>query len=164
MKQRKLLLTLSGGGFMWQSKSVLKTLNGPFKYHYITEAGTLLPAAQEIPDGEAFEVPHATTLAEQKLSQRLWSAMKCLIATAWVLARVRPDVVIAVGTSMSLFVCLWGRFFGARTIFIESITRVNSLSSTGRLIVSWRLADRVYVQWPGLADVKRGVYFEGTVV
>lgn len=149
---------------MWQSKSVLKALNGPWKYHYITESDTLLPSPPDIPAGEVFEVPHATTLAEQKLSQRIWSALKCLLATAWVVARVRPEVVIAVGTSLSLFVCLWGRLFGARTVFIESITRVNSLSSTGRLIVRWRLAHRVYVQWPGLADVKRGVFFEGTVV
>lgn len=149
---------------MWQSKSVLKRLNGPFKYHYITEAGTLLPTAPEIPEGEVFEVPHATTLAEQLLVQRLWSALKCLIATALVVVRVRPDVVIAVGTSLSLFVCLWGKLFGARTVFIESITRVNSLSSTGQLIVRFRLAHRVYVQWPVLADVKHGVYFEGTVV
>jgi hypothetical protein len=65
---------------------------------------------------------------------------------------------------MAVPVLLPGRLMRTPSVFIESITRTAELSRTGKLVAHLGLADIVLVQWPELADAKRGYRFEGTVL
>lgn len=75
-----------------------------------------------------------------------------LLANGWVslrvLAREKPDVVISTGALATLPVCLLCRMFRCRLIYIESLTRIQSLSMTGQAL--YRLADVFVVQWEKL--------------
>ena len=75
-----------------------------------------------------------------------------LLANGWislrVLAREKPDVVISTGALATLPVCLLCRLFRCRLIYIESLTRIERLSMTGKVL--YRLADVFVVQWEEL--------------
>lgn len=62
------------------------------------------------------------------------------------------DVIIAIGCSHAVPMLLAGRLMGCKSIYIESITRVDKLSNTGRLVYHLRLSSRFLVQWPRLQE------------
>lgn len=74
-----------------------------------------------------------------------------------VLGSYRPDLIVSTGAGVAVPFFWLGRVYGARSIFIESFTRITQPSLTGRLVR--RLADLVIYQWEELAEhYPQGVY------
>jgi UDP-N-acetylglucosamine:LPS N-acetylglucosamine transferase len=76
-----------------------------------------------------------------------------LLASLWMFVRVfrreRPDFIVTTGAEIAIPALLVNRlFFHRPSLFIESVSRIDTLSLTGR--IAYHLADRVFVQWPGL--------------
>jgi beta-1,4-N-acetylglucosaminyltransferase len=76
---------------------------------------------------------------------------------AWYLVRhERPDAILSTGAALALPFFLAGKRFGARCVYVESLTRTNGLSLTGRLV--YPIADAFFVQWPEAARKRRARY------
>ncbi|MEO6436726.1 MAG: UDP-N-acetylglucosamine--LPS N-acetylglucosamine transferase [Tepidisphaeraceae bacterium] len=94
----------------------------------------------------------------------LWNKV-CLVRMAakilWILALERPDVIISTGAAPGYFALRMGRWFGATTIWVDSIANVEKLSLSGRKIGPY--ADLWLTQWPHLARPE-GPRFEGAVL
>ena len=84
------------------------------------------------------------------------------LKTLKILISERPDVVISTGALATIPMCLFGKIFGKKIIFIESFAKVNSQTLTGKLV--YKFADRFYVQWEEMkqfypnAICKGGIY------
>ena len=76
-----------------------------------------------------------------------------------VVPRVRPTVVLTTGAGVAVPFAWIGRLFGARVVYIESLTRIDRPSLTYRLISP--VVSRTYVQWPELR--LRDALYRGTV-
>ena len=76
-----------------------------------------------------------------------------------VVPRVRPTVVLTTGAGVAVPFAWIGRLFGARVVYIESLTRIDRPSLTYRLIRP--VVSRTYVQWPELR--LRDALYRGTV-
>ena len=84
---------------------------------------------------------------------------------AWrLIRRLRPAAVLVLGSAAAVPLFAAGKLLGVRCVFVETVTRVRRLSRTGRLLHALGLSDRLYVQWPGLAEVYPGSRFAGAVV
>jgi len=94
-------------------------------------------------------------------SRSLRSLVRNTILAVRLLARHRPAVVLTTGAAIGVPFMWLGRLFGAETIYVESITRIDTLSTTLRLVRP--AASRIYVQWPELAERLPGAHYEGTV-
>jgi UDP-N-acetylglucosamine:LPS N-acetylglucosamine transferase len=80
---------------------------------------------------------------------------------AWrVLREQNPSVIISTGAGLALPFFLLGRLQRRRLIYVESITRVEKLALTGRLV--YPLASAFFVQWGSLAE-RRRARFHGSV-
>ena len=55
------------------------------------------------------------------------------LKTLKILISERPDVVISTGALATIPMCLFGKIFGKKIIFIESFAKVNSQTLTGKL-------------------------------
>jgi UDP-N-acetylglucosamine:LPS N-acetylglucosamine transferase len=85
------------------------------------------------------------------------------LVLAWrVLRQLHPKVIVTTGAGIAVPFAWLARFFGAKVIYIESLTRIDSPSLSCRLIAP--VADRLYVQWQELADVLPKAQFVGSVV
>jgi len=71
-----------------------------------------------------------------------------------------PGVIISTGAGLALPFFLLGRIQRRRLIYVESITRVEKLALTGRLV--YPLADAFFVQWDSLSQLRRA-RFHGSV-
>ncbi len=78
-----------------------------------------------------------------------------------VLARVRPRAVVTTGAGVAVPFAWIARLRGAKVVYVESLTRIEDVSLSCRLIRP--VASRVYVQWPETTKVLRGSRFVGNV-
>ena len=65
-----------------------------------------------------------------------------------VLRRCRPDVILSTGAGVAVPFLILGKVLGCRTVFVESITRIETLSLSARLVLPF--LDSLYVHWPQL--------------
>jgi UDP-N-acetylglucosamine:LPS N-acetylglucosamine transferase len=88
--------------------------------------------------------------------------LKVLLRCIRIIFKERPDVVISTGAAAGCMLCFLGKMLGARVIWIDSITNVERISLSGRMIRY--IADLFLVQWPELAQKHRNVEYVGEVV
>jgi beta-1,4-N-acetylglucosaminyltransferase len=74
---------------------------------------------------------------------------------------LEPKLIISTGAAICVPFLWTARLSGAKSFYVESITRVDSPSLTCRLVRP--VANRVYVQWPELAERVRGAVYVGSV-
>lgn len=134
----------------------------------------LVLLARSLPDAQwtwvAFDTPDARSLLEGRrtvfahhptnrnipnLVRNLWLAVRLV-------RRTRPAVVITTGAGVAVPFCWVGKAFGARVVYVESLTRISSVSLTARLMHP--IADRVFVQWPTAAEKLRKAEFVGSIL
>ncbi len=78
-------------------------------------------------------------------------------ALAWrVVRRTRPDAILSTGAALALPFFVIGKLHRARLVYVESLTRTESLSLTGRLV--YPIADAFFVQWPKATRMRRARY------
>jgi len=88
--------------------------------------------------------------------------IKVLLRCIRIAFRERPDVVISTGAAAGCLLCLLGKMLGAKIIWIDSITNVERISLSGRMVRC--VADLFLVLWPELAGRYKKVEYVGAVV
>ena len=146
-----LLLVTSPGGHLMQLLA-LRAAWEPFARVWVTLPSS--DAASQL-DGERVVWAHGP--AHRSVPNLLRNAR----LASRVLRRVRPRVVIASAAVGVPFAWL-ARLRGARVVYVESFTRIDGPSLSGRLVAG--VADRVYVQWPELVPRLRGSRYAGSVL
>jgi len=94
----------------------------------------------------------------------MWNKFGLLVQAAqmlWILVRLRPDVVITTGAAPGYFAVRMGKWFGARTVWVDSMANVDELSLAGQK--AGKCVDLWLTQWPHLAR-QDGPYCVGAVL
>ena len=87
--------------------------------------------------------------------------LRNLLGAARLLRVVRPKVVLTTGAGVAVPYAWIGRLLGARVVYVESLTRIDTPSLSARLVAP--AADRIYVQWPDLTAALPGARYAGSV-
>ncbi len=133
----KICIVSSCGGHLTEVRA-LRSAYARYPHHYVLNDRALLPPDME---GNTRFITH---------SERDWRFFLNLWEAFGILRAERPDVILSTGAGPAVPFALVGRYlFGCRVLFVETITRVNAPSMTGRLMHA--LAHDFYYQWPGLA-------------
>ena len=146
----RILAVASGGGHWVQ----LLRLRPAFEGARVTFVTVRRSYASDVPGQDLRVVPDATRWNKVKL---LLMATKLL----WLVATIRPDVIISTGAAPGYFAIRFGRWFGARTCWVDSIANAEELSLSGRKIR--KHATKVLSQWPEVAAAE-GVEHAGSVL
>jgi len=76
---------------------------------------------------------------------------------AWrTISEYRPDVILSTGAALAVPFFVVGWLHRSRLIFVESLTRVNRLGLSGRIV--YPLTDAFFVQWRTAARRRRAIY------
>lgn len=89
------------------------------------------------------------------------SVLRCAIHIFFLLLRLRPTVVVTTGAAPGYFAVYFGRWIGARTVWIDSIANAEKLSLSGQMVKG--KADLWLTQWSHLQE-EAGPYFHGNVL
>ena len=84
------------------------------------------------------------------------------LVLAWrTVRRLRPQALVTTGAGVAVPFAWIARLHGARVVYVESFTRIEGPSLTGRLVGP--IAHRSYVQWPEMAELVPRARYAGNV-
>lgn len=140
MKKKKILAVASIGGHWIQLLRIAK----PLEEHYEVVYMSTHTKCQTMVEKNIFYT---------MMDFSRWDAWKMIPAIFKILAVVikeHPKAIITTGAAPGLLTIIAGRLCGVKTIWIDSVANVQTLSGCGKL--ARKFAHIVYTQWPSLAD------------
>lgn len=146
------LLVASSGGHLLQLLSLEMAWAG-LSHHWVVE---------DTIDAHSLLAGRSMDVISFKTERSVIGLLRGLPRAARLVMRERPIVVVTTGAAPAVPYAWIGRLSGARVVYIESITRVEELSLAAKLIAPF--ANRLYVQWPELAERRRGARYAGAVL
>lgn len=149
--QHKRVLAVSSGGGHWVELLRLAPAFEAVDVAYVTVQRDYGGDVQ----GRRFYVVNDAT-RWNKLAVAMM-ALRLLVIMMW----ERPDVVITTGAAPGYFALRFGRWLGAKTVWLDSIANAGELSMSGR--IARRHADLWLTQWSHLAE-SDGPEFAGAVL
>jgi len=88
--------------------------------------------------------------------------IKVLLRCIRIVWREKPHVIISTGAAVGCIACFLGKLVSAKIVWIDSITNVERISLSGRMVR--HIADLFLVQWPELAEQYSDVEYVGAVI
>jgi UDP-N-acetylglucosamine:LPS N-acetylglucosamine transferase len=160
LERADVLLVCSSGGHLAQLLALRSAWKG-YSHVWVTER---TPDANSLLAGENLVYAHGPAHRNLQLGlHRIARAWLLNVLLAWrLVAKVRPKVVITTGAAVAVPFAWVARLRGAEVVYVESVTRIESVSTSCRMIRP--VADRVYVQWPELMERVPGSRFVGSVL
>lgn len=146
----RVLAISSGGGHWVQLLRLVPAFEGAEVHYACTD-----PAAKSDVMPAAFH-----SYPDANKSQPLKLALTA-VRVAYLIARIRPDVIVSTGAAGGGLAVIMGRWLGIRTLFVDSIANAKELSVSAKLAL--RAADAVFTQWPKVA-AKTPAQFRGSVL
>ena len=144
MANKKLLIVCGSGGHAAQALILYRDLKDVFSCSFLLETSDPLTAGK-IGDAPVYRAVAVRGKREPKV-RMIARLSRCTIQSFRVFRQVRPDVIVSTGPGLAGPICLWGKLFGKKVIFIESWSRVTTRSWPGKIL--YRVADRFFIQWP----------------
>ena len=145
-RHRRVLLVCSPGGHLLQMRAL-----GP-AWSDADATWVTLPGA----DVEHLLGDADVVLAHGPTNRSLPKLLRNLVLAWRVVRDTRPDAILSTGAALALPFFIVGKLHRAQLVYVESLTRTQSISLTGRLV--YPLADAFFVQWPNATRMRRARY------
>ena len=149
-KKRPKLLAISSGGGHWIQ---LLRIRVAFDGCDVTYATVDDVYATDVEHCRFVRIPNGNLWS-------VWSLMRSAFGVGFLIMKLRPDVVVTTGAAPGYFAVMFGKFIGARTVWLDSMANAGGLSSSGRKAM--RFADLCLTQWRHLTGAD-GPHFRGAV-
>jgi len=159
---KKVAVVLGRGGHTAQTFALVDSLGDKFEYIYIIGLLDKLTPKKIHQRGRVLRVFTPRLLPQDSRLMSVIRTILTLFLSFIYLLILKPDVIISCGTGMTVPVFYSARTLGIPTVFIESMSRVETLSKTGRM-----LRGRVtlfMVQWKEIAEKVPGVVYGGQLL
>ena len=75
--------------------------------------------------------------------------------------REKPDVIITTGAAVAIQMCLIGKIFRKKVIYIESYARITTPNKTGLFL--YKFADYFIIQWEALKKYYPNAVYGGSI-
>lgn len=151
MKHLKKILALSSGGGHWVQLLRLKPAFDDCKVIYATVSDGY---RADVGDAEFRLIRDANRWNKLELIRSATSILLLLL-------REKPDIVISTGAAPGYFAVRFGKWLGARVIWVDSVANAEELSMSGKKAGDF--VDLWLTQWPHLAN-DRGPKCIGSVL
>ena len=140
------VLAVSSAGGHWEQ---LVAIRECFEGHEVVYANTLSNLAEK--SGIA-----GATIVHDCNRNDLFNTVRSAVDALRLVREVRPDFVVTTGAAPGLLALAFGKLFGARGVWIDSVANSERLSLSGRLAL--RIADLHITQWEHLASPPASKY------
>lgn len=147
MKKKRVLFISSTGGH-FNELMQLKPMFKKYDYHIITEKDKFT---------EGFKKQYGKRISYMVYGTRthkfvypfkfLWNC----ILTVFYYFKLRPQYIITTGTHNAGPMCILGKIFGSKIIYIETFANRDTKTATGKLV--YKFADLFIVQWKEMLKI-----------
>ena len=155
-KKKVLFISSTGGHFdeLLQLKPLFKKYNS----YIITEKDKSNESLKEIYGDKMYFLPYGT---RAKLFTYIFKYFYLCLRTVYLYFKIRPKVIITTGTHTAGPMCIIGKIFGSKIIYIETIANTNKKTATAKLI--YQIADLFIVKWEEMLKLYPKAIYGGTI-
>ena len=93
--------------------------------------------------------------------RKIFLTIKNIFKAYKIMRKEMPQLVVSTGASVAIPYSIFGKLFGAKLIFIESICRTKKKSFSGRIM--YHFSDLFFVQWEKMKKVYPKAAYAGRV-
>ncbi len=140
---RRVVLVCSPGGHLQQMLALRPAWDG-LERVWVTLEG---------PDVEVLLSDERVRLAHGPTNRSLLNLLRNLRLAWTVLRSERPDAVLSTGAGLAVPFLILARLLGSHTVYVESLTRTESLSLSGRMV--YPFVAEFFIQWPRTTRLRR---------
>jgi UDP-N-acetylglucosamine:LPS N-acetylglucosamine transferase len=156
--KKHIMLLLGEGGHTKEMLRLAELLGDEYTYSYTMVQDDEVSAAKITMPGRIYRVIRPRDKAHNAALDTL-KTLLCALQAFAILLRARPVAVISTGPSVAVPVFAAAKLLSCRVIFIETGSRLHALSTTGRIVYKYGLADVFMVQWQELlAGAPKAIY------
>lgn len=83
-------------------------------------------------------------------NRNIFNLIRNLFLAPFTITKYKPQLILSTGAGISVPFLWIGKLFGCNTVFVESITRVNELSLSARILMKVKAIDTLVVRSPKL--------------
>ena len=150
-KKLKICLAASAGGHMTQLLKLAQSWK-EYETFYVTTTDVMREKLRTC--GRVYVVGECN-------HKHLLKVVKVFMQCIRLILQERPDVVMSTGAAAGCMACFIAKTYGAKIIWLDSITNIGRLSLSGRMVRY--IADLFLTQWPDLAEKYKNVGYAGAV-
>ena len=77
--------------------------------------------------------------------------------------KIRPKYIVTTGTHTAIPMCILGKMFGSKIIYIETFANINSKTQTGGFIYKFKLYNVFIVQWKEMLKLYPNAIYGGSI-
>jgi hypothetical protein len=116
----------------------------------------------DLPDAISLLPPDSVVWAYHPTTRSLKNLVRNTVVAVREIARTRPDLVVSSGAAIAV-PCFWiGKLFGAKTIYVEVIDRIDTRTLTARLVSP--VTDVIVAQDPSQLEQFPGSHLIGRLL
>ncbi len=141
----KLLIILGEGGHTTEMLNLVDLLGNKYNYYYIVSKEDNLSTDRIKIKGKIFRLNRPRGKKTNIFSYFFKTIMVGIKSIA-ILKHIMPTAIISTGPAIIVPVAIIGKFLNVKVIFIETGSRVNTASLTGKIM--YYVADLFFIQWP----------------
>lgn len=144
---KKVLFVASTGGHLSELMQ-LRPIFDKYDFHIVTEKDkTTLSLKGEYKTKVSYLVYGTKDYPFTYIFKLLYNTFKCI----GIHLKVRPKYIVSTGAHTGGVMCLIGKIFGSKIIFIETFANSSSKTITGKLV--YKFADLFIVQWESMLEL-----------
>ena len=132
-----------------------------YDYYIVTEkTKSNLSLSKKYPNRGSFLTYGSYTTLKKKITypfKLLFNSFKSL----FIYIKIRPKYIVSTGAHTAGPMCLIGKIFGSKIIFIETFANSQSKSRTGTLV--YKFADLFIVQWEEMLKLYPNAVYGGWI-
>ena len=129
MKKKVLFISSTGGHFT--ELMSLSPLFEKYDYTIITEKDKTSENLKEKFGKKLYFLPYGT---RSKLFTYIFKYLYLCIKTVYLYFKIRPKVIVTTGTHTAGPMCILGKIFGSKIIYIETFANIDKKTATGKII------------------------------
>lgn len=157
MKKKKVLFISSTGGHLNELMR-LSPIFDNYNYKIITEKDKTNESLKNIYGDKLEFLPYGT---RSKIIAYIFKFFILCLKTIYLYLKIRPKVIITTGTHTAGPMCVLGKIFGSKIIYIETFANRTKKTITGKLI--YPIADLFIVQWEEMLELYPKAVYGGTI-
>ena len=160
MKKKKVLFISSTGGHL-EELTQLKELFDKYDYYIVTErTKSNMSLKKKYPKRVSYLIYGSYTTLGKKIIYPFKLLLNCFISL-FIYIKVRPKYIVSTGAHTAGPMCLIGKIFGSKIIFIETFANSKTKSRTGSIV--YKFADLFIVQWKEMLELYPDATYGGWI-
>ncbi len=142
---KKVLFISSTGGHLKELMQ-LEPLFEIYDYSIITEKDL---STKKLKDNyKVYYVPYST---RSKMIEYVFKYTYVIIKSIILFLKINPDVIVSTGSHTAVPICILGKIFSKKIIYIETYANITKKTLTGRII--YPISDLFIVQWKEMKEL-----------